>query len=64
MIKERGDLLLFYKGAKNYMDYNVNRHITNVMSCLYAIIIGLKETTNPRQTYKGIVLLFKEVMYV
>ena len=38
MIKERGDLLLFYKGAKNHMNYNVYRHITNVMSCLYAII--------------------------
>lgn len=38
MTKERGGLLLFYKGAKNRMDYNVNRHITNVMSRLYAII--------------------------
>ena len=38
MIQERGDLLLFYKGVKNHMDYNVNRHITNVMSRLYAII--------------------------
>ena len=38
MIKERGDLLLFYKGVKNHMDYNVMVYITNVISCLYAII--------------------------